>query len=452
MKPMQKSYIAVVLLAVAALLLAACGAQPAPPAPTAEPTQTTSATVPAQPPTSASSVPSVPIQATPQTQPVQPTAVPWQALGGKTWQWINTIYQDGRTFSPSDPTAYTIVFSIADGQVAIKTDCNTAQGDFMPGTQDLLIAIGGGMPVTCTAGSLSDEFLKELSEVKAYQAQRDTLTFTLNDGTMTLIAGQAVEQPTAPTEPAANLEGPTWNWIKTIYNNNSTVTAPDPTKYTLRFDQATRRFIFVADCNNGSGSYTLDGQNLPMKIEGMTRAACPPPSDDYIKLLDQVASYKIEGSTLSLMLKLDSGIMTFTTGGAQPPASSTGSSSGGATPAAPTGSNLQRLTTGVWKWEQSADSSGPTLTSPNPANYTIQFNPDGTANLKADCNSASATYQADESNLAIAPGPMTLVACPPPTLGTEFMQQLGEVLAYSFDGNNLILWLKTEGGSMKFSQ
>ncbi len=460
MKPMKKSYTIVVLLAMAALLLAACGAQPAPPAPTAGPTQTTSTTAPTQPPPS---VPSVPIQqVTPQTQPAQPGAVPGQDLGGKTWQWVNTTYQDGRTFSPPDPAAYTIAFSMADGQVAIKADCNTAQGDFMTANQELQIMIGGITRAQCPAGSLSDEFLKELSEAKAYQAQGDTLTYTLNNGTMTLIAGQAAaqsgtQQPSTTTGPAASLEGPTWNWIKTLYNNDTAVTAPDPTKYTLKFDQASKRFLFVADCNNGSGSYTLDGQNLTMKVEGMTRAACPPPSDDYIKMLDQVASYKIEGSTLYLMLKFDSGTMTFTTGGAQPPASGASNSGGtpaggAATPAAPSGSNLQRLTTGTWKWEGSADNSGQTWTAPNPANYTIQFKPSGTADVKADCNSASAAYQADETNLTITAGPMTLMACPPPTLDTEFLKQLGQVSSYFFDGNNLILLWKVDSGSMKFSQ
>ncbi len=446
MKPMKKSYSVLVLLTAIAVLLTACGgAPPAPAVPSAEPGQTTPS-APAEQPTQA---PVGQPQVTPETRPAQPVAVPGQDLGGKQWQWVNTTYNDGRTLSPSNPAAYTIAFSMVDGQVAIKADCNNAQGEFMTDGQNLQIMIGGVTRAMCAPDSLSDEFLKELSEVMAYQVQGETLTFTLSNGTMTFIAGQAALQPISPTGPAASLEGPTWNWINTAYSNGSTVTAPDPAKYTLKFDQAARRFIFTADCNNGSGSYTLDGQNLSLKVEGMTRAVCPPPSDEYIKLLDQVASYKIEGSTLYLALKVDTGTMTFTTGGAQP---ASGASSGAATPSAPAGGNLQRLTTGVWKWEQSADNSGQTWASPNPANYTIQFNPDGTATLKADCNSASATYQADETNLTIVTGPMTLMACPPPTLGSEFLMQLGEVSSYFFDGNSLILLWKMDGGSMKFTQ
>ena len=146
--------------------------------------------------------------------------------------------------------------------------------------------------------------------------------------------------------------------------------------------------------------------------------------------------------------------MTFTTGNTQPAA---GASSGSATtpaatPAASAGSNLQRLISGVWKWEQSADSSGQTWTAPNPASYTIQFNPDGTLGMKVDCNTGGGSYQADETNLTIQLGPTTLMACPPPTLDNEFRQQLGLVGSYFFDGNSLVLLWKMDSGSMKFAQ
>jgi heat shock protein HslJ len=388
-----------------------------------------------------------------QAQPGQPGEIPGQDLGGKTWQWVNSALKDGQTFSPASPADYTIEFSMVDGRVNIKADCNNAIGEFMTDGQSLQIMIGGVTRAMCPPGSLSEEFLKELSEVNSYVVQGDSLTMTTVNGTLTLVGGQAAtapQQPPSTSGPDASLEGPTWNWIKTEYSNDSTTTAPDPTKYTLLFDQATKRFIFVADCNNGSGSYTLSGASLTMKVEGMTRAMCPPPSDEYVKMLDQVASYKIEGSTLYLALKFDTGIMVFTTGGAQP---APGAGSGGATtPPASSGSNVQRLQSGAWKWQQSADSAGQTWNSPNPANYTIQFNPDGTLGLKLDCNTGGGSYQADETNLTIQLGFSTLMACPPPTLDSVFQQQLAQVSSYFFDGNDLILLWKMDSGSMKFSQ
>jgi heat shock protein HslJ len=388
-----------------------------------------------------------------QAQPGQPGEIPGQDLGGKTWQWVNSAMQDGQTFAPTAPADYTIEFSMVDGRVNVKADCNNAIGEFMTDGQSLQIMLGAVTRAMCGPDSLSDQFLKQLSEVNAYAVQGDTLTLTTANGTMTLMAGQAAgpsgsQQPSTAGQPAP-LEGPTWNWIKTEYSNDTTITAPDPAKFTVTFDQATRRFNFTADCNNGSGSYTLSGSSLTMQTEGMTLAFCPLPNGDFTQMLNQVASYKIEGSTLFLAFKMDGGIMTFTTGGAQP-APGTGTTT--TPPTASTGSNVQRLQTGVWKWQQSADNSGQMWNSPNPANYTIQFNPDGTLGLKLDCNTGGGSYQADETNLTIQLGFSTLMACPPPTLDTEFSRQLSLVSSYMFDGNDLILLWKMDAGSMKFSQ
>jgi heat shock protein HslJ len=237
-----------------------------------------------------------------------------------------------------------------------------------------------------------------------------------------------------------------WKWVQTQYNNGTSVAAPDPAKYTLTFSQAEGRFRFVADCNNGSGAYTVSGQNLSMHVEGMTRAVCPPPSDDYIKQLNEVAAYKIEGDKLYLMLKFDSGTMMFTAGEA-PAVSAPLPGAGAATG----GSNLQRLTSGVWKWVQSVDNSGKDWKPANPDNYTVQFiQAGGLVSIKADCNQASGAYTADETNLAITVGPMTMAACPPPSLGTEFVQQLGQASFYFFEGSDLIIEWKMDSGGMRF--
>lgn len=391
-----------------------------------------------------------------------PTVIPGMDLGGQVWQWTTTTYSDGRTMTPANPADYTLAFSMSDGQVAIKADCNNAGGDFMTDGQNLAIMIGAVTRAMCAPESLSDEYLKELSEVTSYKVDGSTLSlyFPADSGAMTFTAGQAVAEPAQPVQPAqpavpnAELGGPIWKWVKTTYNNGSVVTAPDPNKYTLTFKMDQGRFLFVADCNNGSGSFTLNGQQLAMTVEGMTRAYCPPPSDDYIMQLGQVASYAITGNTLSLMLKSDSGTMTFTTDATQPAAAPAAGSTptAGTPPSAVTGPDVQRLTSGVWKWFKSIDNSGQDWTPVIPANYTVQFNPVGTVAVKADCNNASGAYTADNGLLTIQLGPMTMAACPPPSLGSEFVQQLGRAGSYFFDGNALIIQWQMDSGSMRFEQ
>ena len=121
----------------------------------------------------------------------------------------------------------------------------------------------------------------------------------------------------AASMPGQDLGGKQWQWVKTNLNNGQTFNPTNPADYTIEFSMIDGHVIIKADCNNATGDFMTDGQSLQIMIGGVTRAMCPPPSDEYVKLLDQVASYKIEGSTLFLALKTDGGIMTFTTGGAQ---------------------------------------------------------------------------------------------------------------------------------------
>ena len=71
-----------------------------------------------------------------------------------------------------------------------------------------------------------------------------------------------------------------------------------------------------ADCNNGSGSYQLDGSSLTIDIVAVTRALCPPDSlsDDYLRLLGDVVTFVEKDDVLALNLMMDAGNMLFQLG------------------------------------------------------------------------------------------------------------------------------------------
>ncbi len=72
--------------------------------------------------------------------------------------------------------------------------------------------------------------------------------------------------------------------------------------------------------------------------------------------------------------------------------------------------------------------------------YTISFANDGTAAIKADCNQVTAKYTATPGgSITITPGPTTLVACPPDSMGTQFVAALSSVTTYSVNGDSLTL-------------
>ncbi len=162
---------------------------------------------------------------------------------------------------------------------------------------------------------------------------RKTIPFTFLVLAMLLMACSAVAatptaQPTAfpPTEPvvepstlpaqptSADMEAFTanpWKWSG-FTDPIQQYTVENPENYTLTF-QADGTVNIKADCNNATGSYTVDGQSLTIEVGVMTRAMCPPDSlsDEYVKNLGEVAIYFFKDGNLFLDLKVDGGTMEF---------------------------------------------------------------------------------------------------------------------------------------------
>ena len=83
--------------------------------------------------------------------------------------------------------------------------------------------------------------------------------------------------------------------------------------------------------------------------------------------------------------------------------------------------------------------------------YTITFQTDGTANVKADCNNATLSYTTNSNQLTIKPGIMTLVYCGTASLSNEFVQALQVATTYTVQGSTLTI-NSGSNGSMNFKQ
>jgi len=105
------------------------------------------------------------------------------------------------------------------------------------------------------------------------------------------------------------------------------------------------------------------------------------------------------------------------------------------------------LTGTDWQWTSLTD-LGATTTVPNPANYTVIFNPDGTLNGRADCNNFSGSYTTESNGIQIQLGPMTLAACGEASLDSLYLQTLGQVVAGGPDGTGNLA-LETAGGAQR---
>lgn len=104
----------------------------------------------------------------------------------------------------------------------------------------------------------------------------------------------------------------------------------------------------------------------------------------------------------------------------------------------PSGPSTPTLTGVTWQWTYFSGGRD-SFDVPAPENYTITFLDDGTFHAQADCNSLSGTYMADDTTITIEPGPSTEVACPPGSLGEDFVRYLSQVVIYSFTGDSALL-------------
>lgn len=119
-------------------------------------------------------------------------------------------------------------------------------------------------------------------------------------------------------------------------------------------------------------------------------------------------------------------------------------------PSAPLPAPTPQLIGPTWEWTEATDAAGQITAVAQPSNYTVQFNLDGTASIKADCNGGSAAYAATDTQLVIGPAALTLMACPPGSQDTLFTAALQDIRSYAFDGSQLILTRQNNGGHLKF--
>jgi heat shock protein HslJ len=118
--------------------------------------------------------------------------------------------------------------------------------------------------------------------------------------------------------------------------------------------------------------------------------------------------------------------------------------------AAPPTDDLAKLRANTWEW---VAYKGPTeiiATVSDTPDYSLTFNADGGFALKADCNNAAGNYQAADGKLTITLGPVTKAACVEGSHSEKLLKLLPGAALYRFDGNDLIIDLMADGGTLTF--
>jgi heat shock protein HslJ len=106
----------------------------------------------------------------------------------------------------------------------------------------------------------------------------------------------------------------------------------------------------------------------------------------------------------------------------------------------------------VWKWQQTLYNNDMRAVPGDPSRYTIAFQPDGSLNIRADCNRAGGKYLLQKSALTIEVTHSTRAACPPDSLEQTFLRDLNAAAIYFMREGHLYIDLKYDTGTMKFAK
>jgi len=108
------------------------------------------------------------------------------------------------------------------------------------------------------------------------------------------------------------LDMKTWNWIKTIYNDNKIITPKIANKFSITFKKD-GTFSARTDCNGIGGNYSVNGNEIIFGQMISTQMYCEGSQEDiFRKMLEQTSNYMFTSKgELVLLLKYDSGSVIF---------------------------------------------------------------------------------------------------------------------------------------------
>jgi heat shock protein HslJ len=136
-----------------------------------------------------------------------------------------------------------------------------------------------------------------------------------------------VQSLTFRTEAEPSLTGTIWNWVAMTTPIGETVSPPDPSRYTILFNElegGQGSAEILADCNNVGATYTTQDSAIDITLGPSTLVACGEESLDrqFLSSLEAAAIYFFQDGDLYLDLMVDSGTMRFSAGLSGPPDSS----------------------------------------------------------------------------------------------------------------------------------
>jgi heat shock protein HslJ len=338
------------------------------------------------------------------------------------WRLGSYVNADGTTVDALPSTYVTAEFDA--GTVTGNGGCNRYFGSYTADGSTIEFSEVGSTLMACAPDILTQQ------EAAYLAALRSAAAFTIeNDKLQMMNAGGDVALTFTVLEPTPLVDT---TWVMTAYNNGEggLVSALADTQVTAIFDDE-GQVGGHGGCNTYGGSYSVDDNSISFSELVQTLMMCAEPEGvseqetGYLAALGAATTYSIRGDRLELRNGDDQIMVSYV---AQPEIS------------------------GIeWQWQSTLAADGTMTDVPNPENYTLSFNDDGSFAIVADCNQGSGTYALNGDQISIEVGPLTRVACPPESLSQDYLDHLAEVSTVSLVGENLILSWGTEGAVLVFA-
>jgi heat shock protein HslJ len=343
-----------------------------------------------------------------------------RALEGTLWQLETYPNADGEQV---DTASDTTTLQLSGGEFGGNAGCNSYGGTYTFDGTALQLSDAISTLMACADEAVmtqESQFLMNLSNVASYAFVDDRMQLLDADGNVLMTFSVINPTPLVGTD-----------WVLTGYNNGTggVVSALEGVEVTATFGED-GQLSGSAGCNSYNATYTADGGTMTIGPAVSTKMACAEPAGvqeqetAYLTTLEGAASFSIRGDVLELLGADGSVLASYQ-------------------------KQTAELVGTMWWWQSFTTSEGETAAVPNPENYAITFNADGTVNLTADCNSGTATYTLDGSEISIQPGAMTLVACAPESLSDTFLAGLQAATTVGWMGESLVL-SDANGGTLYF--
>ncbi len=318
------------------------------------------------------------------------------ALTGKLWQ-LTAITEKTPAFQgvipPADQAKYQITFN-KDSTFTGTADCNQIAGTYKTvGKDKITITPGISTMALCPDGSFDTLFVHGLGQAQTWAIGADGLTITLaNEGTMTFVEGKAASPTPAASAAAAATPTP----APTAKPTPAPTPTPKPTAAPTPTPAPTAKPT-AAPTANPSAKPTPTPAPTPKPTPAPTPKPTPAPT--------------------------------------------------------PKPTPAPGLTGKAWQLTaitEKVPAFQGVVPADQQANYTIEFKTDGTFSAKADCNNVAGTYTtanaaAASGDLALAPGPTTLVACADGSYSDLYILALTNTASYAIANSQLTITLNDQG-------